>query len=316
MHGWAAPLIGTGLGLSLAVALAALVLPDKPIVDIAPWVHAMLRPVPPVDAPAARDAPAVVVAPASPPVPAPRQVPAFAPPAPLPPSAPVVEEDGIAGLLRRPPVGWSTGTGFFVTSRGTLLTAEHVVRGCAVVRVMSAHMRPETAHVVATDTENDVAVLEVPGLEAPAWLPVAPGRGSGRLAVLGFPAGALPDTPHETWAAATNGAFPARTRLETDPRRLVWFRSGEVGPGYSGGPVVDLGSGRVVAMVRGGIDSRRVPDLHGVPTAGLGLGPGAGPMLALMSRTVVREGVVPAGMGVESALEMTRKATVRVVCTR
>ena len=34
------------------------------------------------------------------------------------------------------------------------------------------------------------------------------------------------------------------------------------------------------------------------------------------SAFTVREGVVPVGMGVESALEMTRKATVRVVCTR
>ena len=241
-------------------------------------------------------------------------------PIPMPPPPLAVappQEAGIEGLLRRPPAGWGTGTGFFVDSRGTLLTAEHVVRGCGEVRVMSAHMRSERARLVAVDATQDVAVLEVPGLTSPAWLPVgAPARGAVRLAALGFPAGALPDTPNESWAAAANSAFPQGTRWEADPQRVVWFRSAEITHGYSGGPLVDLGSGRVVGMVRGGIDHARVPSLDGVPTQGLGLGPGPGPMLAMLSRWTVREGVVPAGMGMESALDMTRRATVRVVCTK
>jgi S1-C subfamily serine protease len=239
------------------------------------------------------------------------------PVAPPPVVAAPALDGGIEGLLRRPPSGWGTGTGFFVDSRGTLLTAEHVVRGCGAVRVMSAHIRPGAARVVAVDAAADVAVLEVPGLTSPAWLPVGmPVRAPGRLAALGFPAGSLPDTPNESWASAANGAFPAGGRWEADPQRVVWFRSAEITHGYSGGPLVDLGSARVVGMVRGGIDAARVPSLDGVPTQGLGLGPGPGPMLAMLSRWTVREGVVPAGLGVESALEMVRKATVRVVCTK
>jgi S1-C subfamily serine protease len=319
MNAWMAPAIGTALGLSLAAAAAALVLPEKPMIDLAPLVQRWLRPAPPAPVPAPPPQPAIAPpAPVPPPqAAAPRAVPGLAPVAPLPAPAPPAPAEGIEGLLRRPPAGWGTGTGFFVDSRGTLLTAEHVVRGCGVVRVMSAHMRPAQARVVALDAEADVAVLEVPGLSSPAWLPVAaPARAPGRLAALGFPAGALPDTPNETWAAAVNAAFPANSRWEADPRRVVWFRSGEITHGYSGGPLVDLGSGRVVGMVRGGIDHARVPSLDGVPTQGLGLGPGAAPMLAMLSRFTVREGVVPAGMGVESALEMTRRATVRVVCTK
>jgi S1-C subfamily serine protease len=237
------------------------------------------------------------------------------------PAAPALEPPpltggGIEGLLRRPPSGWSTGTGFFVSGRGTVLTAEHVVRGCGAVKVLSAHMRPEMARVLAADREHDVAVIEVPGLSSPAWLPLGlPARGVERLAVFGFPVGSLPDTPNETWAGFANGGFAPGSGLQVDPGQVVWFRSAEVGPGFSGGPVVDLGTGRVVGMVRGGIDSQRVPLLAGVSTAGLGLGPGAGPMQALLSRHTVREGVVPAGLSMGSAVEMVRRATVRVVCS-
>jgi S1-C subfamily serine protease len=322
MQGWAAPLIGTGLGLSLVAAAAALVLPERPVVDVAPLVRALRiavaprPPAEPVPAPArpAPLAPAVAAAPRPSVAVVPRNAPAPLPD--LPPPAPEAPF-GIEGLLRPSPGRVSNGTGFFVTSRGTLLTAEHVVRGCRGVRVLSAHMRPENAQVLATDAANDVAVLEVPGLTSPAWLPVAPpSRGAGRLFVLGFPANSLPDTPNETWARLANGAFGPQAPVITDPARLVWFRSGDVTFGYSGGPVVDLAGGRVVGIssaifsfVPGGV-------MHGVATEGLAVGAGATPMLALLSRWAVREGVVPAALGVESTLDLARRATVRVVCSR
>lgn len=266
MQGWLAPLFGTALGLSVVAAGAALVLPEKPVVDLAPLVQSVLRAVRP---PAA--------------------------PAPRPEAPPSVEPDlqvAIEGLLRPRPAGVSNGTGFFVTSRGTLLTAEHVVRGCRSVRVMSSYMRPEAARVLAMDARQDVAVLEVTGLESPGWLAVAPpSRQAGRLLALGFPAGSMPGLPNETWAMLRNGAFERGAPVETDPARLVWFHSREVTFGYSGGPVVDVASGRVVAMTKAGFDPQRVGDVYGVPAAGLNIGPGAVPMLALLSQWAVREGV-------------------------
>ena len=331
MQGWIAPLFGMSLGLSVVAAGAVLVLPDRPVFDLAPLVRRVLqyaRPaaVPPVVAVAPvvamslgatvpgpppvslQSTPAVMLA-APRPLPAPR----LAPPPAVVPDPPA----GIEGLLRPRPAGWSNGTGFFVTSRGTLLTAEHVVRGCRGVRVMSAHMRPEAARVLAVDVANDVAVLEVAGLVSPAWLPVAaPSRQAGRLFVLGFPADSLPDLPNETWARLSNEAFDSRVSVEIDPARQVWFRSRDVTLGYSGGPVVDVASGRVVAMSKAVFDPQRASEVYGVPTDGLAIGPGAVPMLALLSQWAVREGVVPVVMGVEAALELTRRATVRVVCVR
>lgn len=317
-----APLFGMALGLSVVAAGAALVLPEKPVFDLGAVVRRVLAPARPAVAPVASVAAApvpapVVVAPVVAPVvagvvrplPAPRPV--------LPPSVEPEPPVGIEGMLRPRPAGVSNGTGFFVTSRGTLLTAEHVVRGCRGVRVMSSYMRPEAARVLAMDARHDVAVLEVAGLDSPAWLAVAPpSRQASRLLALGFPAGSLPDLPNETWARLSNGAFERGVPVETDPARLVWFHSREVTFGYSGGPVVDVASGRVVAMTKAGFDPQLVSEVYGVPAQGLHIGPGAVPMLALLSQWAVREGVVPVVMGVEAALELTRRATVRVVCVR
>jgi S1-C subfamily serine protease len=320
MNAWMAPAIGTALGLSLAAAAAALVLPEKPVLDIAPLVQRWLQPRPVPDVAKAVVPPAPVAVPAPSPAPVAAAPRVQAPPVPRPAPPPVAEPDppfGIEGLLRPPPGTWYTGTGFFVTSRGTLLTAEHVVRGCAQVRVMSPFMRPENARILATDARNDVAVLEIPNLASPGWLAIAPpSRDASRLLVLGFPHNALPDTPNETWARMTNASFGPSSRVQTDASRLLWFRSTVVTHGYSGGPVVDVASGRAVGMVFGGIDTQKMPRLEGQDTVGLKLGPGAVPMLALLSQWAVREGVVPVVMGVESALELTRKATVRVVCTK
>ena len=322
MNAWMAPAIGTALGLSLAAAAAALVLPEKPMLDIAPMVQRWLQPAPrPVAVPEAAN---LAVPPA--PLPVPQAAPAVAAPRvqampmPRPAPPPMAEPDppfGIEGLLRPAPGDWYSGTGFFVTSRGTLLTAEHVVRGCAQVRVMSPFIRPGNARILATDAKNDVAVLELPNVASPGWLAVAPpSRDASRLLVLGFPHGALPDTPNETWARMTNASFGPGARVQTDPTQLLWFRSTVVTHGYSGGPVVDVVSGRAVGMVFGGINTQKMPVLEGQDTVGLKLGPGAVPMLALLSQWAVREGVVPVVMGVESALELTRKATVRVVCAK
>lgn len=321
MQGWMAPLFGLLLGLSLVAAAGALVLPEKPVIDLRSLLQPAVAPARPEAVAKAPPAPVPVVVPAPvqpapsgvAAVPRPREMPRPVPLPPVEPEPPV----GIDGMLRPRPAGWNTGTGFFVTSRGTILTAEHVVRGCRGVRVMSGHMRPETARVLALDVANDVAVLEVAGLVSPAWLPVAPpSRQASRLFVLGFPAGSLPDTPNETWARLSNDAFEGRVQAETDPAQLVWFRSRDVTFGYSGGPVVDVASGRVVAMSKAVFDSRRVSDIAGVSTDGLAIGPGAVPMLALLSQWAVREGVVPVVMRVEAALDLARQATVRVVCTQ
>jgi S1-C subfamily serine protease len=103
------------------------------------------------------------------------------------------------------------------------------------------------AQAVAFDPRNDVAVLRVSGIAAPA-LPLAASPRAGRSgAVLGFPrngpyderAGRLGET-REVVTQDAYGGGPVR--------RLITSLRGAVRSGNSGGPMVD-GRGRVITTI-------------------------------------------------------------------
>ncbi|MGB7818005.1 MAG: MarP family serine protease [Ornithinibacter sp.] len=139
------------------------------------------------------------------------------------------------------------GTGW-VVARGRVATNAHVVAGADTVAVRVRDEGPALeGRVVAFDAERDVAVLAVPGLDAPAL-----DRGSALAAgepavVAGFP---LDDG---LWVGG------ARVRAVLDARgadiygqpgvsRQVYSLRAQVRRGVSGGPVLDS-RGRMVGMV-------------------------------------------------------------------
>lgn len=140
-----------------------------------------------------------------------------------------------------------TGSGW-VAAEGLVVTNAHVVAGEDETHVQVAGEGPKLdATVVAFDTENDVAALAVPGLDAPA-LELEPDPQAGTSsAVLGFPEGG----PYDVRAARLGST---RTVLSQDAygqgpiRRTITSFRGAVRQGNSGGPVVD-GNGRVVGTV-------------------------------------------------------------------
>jgi S1-C subfamily serine protease len=137
--------------------------------------------------------------------------------------------------------GWVAGDGVVVTNA-------HVVAGQDDTRVLPGGAEPGLdAQAVAFDPRNDLAVLRVPGLDAPA-LPIANDPQAGTsAAILGFPlngpydvrAGRLGQT-REVVTQDAYGQGPVR-------RTIVSLR-GAVRSGNSGGPMVD-GQGRVVTTV-------------------------------------------------------------------
>ena len=156
-------------------------------------------------------------------------------------TASVVRIQGTACGLGVEGSGW-------IAASGLVVTNAHVVAGQHDTVVQAQGAGPELpARAVAFDPHNDVAVLQVPGLQGPP-LPVASGAPSGtEAAILGFPengplsirAGRLGSTRTVlTQDAYGNG--PVR-------RRIVTLR-GVVRPGNSGGPVVD-GDGHVVTTI-------------------------------------------------------------------
>lgn len=152
--------------------------------------------------------------------------------------------------------GWAAGDGLVVTNA-------HVVAGQDDTVVFPHGSRLQhPARAVAFDPINDVAVLQVAGLGAPALRLADSARPGTPGAVLGYP-----ENGPFTVRAARLGS--TRTVLSQDAygngpvrRRMTVFR-GVVRPGNSGGPVVDS-AGRVLTTVF----ARRTSD---GPSGGYGL---------------------------------------------
>ena len=81
----------------------------------------------------------------------------------------------------------ASGTGFFITDDGYLISNDHVVKGAAKVRLLTSAGLID-AKVVQVDAANDLALLKADGRFAP--LPIAASRTvnlGGTVATVGFP---------------------------------------------------------------------------------------------------------------------------------
>jgi tol-pal system protein YbgF len=138
----------------------------------------------------------------------------------------------------------SGGSGFVVGARGEILTTAHVVTGCAGVDIQSWASPAEAAVVVATDAEDDLAIVRLAaGGRAAAVFRAGPQvRIDDTVVAVGYPlAGQLP-TP----AVLSVGKVSGLTGLNDDYRYLQI--SAPVQSGTSGGPLLDA-NGHVVGIV-------------------------------------------------------------------
>jgi len=137
-----------------------------------------------------------------------------------------------------------TGTGFYISSGGWLLTNEHVVHEATAVDVRGPDGIIRHADVVKVDVPGDVALLRVQA--APAkWLPLTPQEGTMGAAVftIGFP-----DTDVQgVEPKFTDGRISSLSGLRDD--RDHYQITVPAQPGNSGGPLVDVKTGAVVGIV-------------------------------------------------------------------
>lgn len=156
-----------------------------------------------------------------------------------------------------------TGSGW-VARPGVVVTNAHVVAGQDDTVVQRRGEEPDLpAQVIAFDERNDVAILRVEGLDAPA-LPIARSPESGTSgATLGYPE----DGPYDVRAARIGDT---RTVLAQDAygagpfRRSMTPLRGVIRSGNSGGPVVG-GDGRVLTTVFAATEGGRRRGGYGVP---------------------------------------------------
>jgi S1-C subfamily serine protease len=136
----------------------------------------------------------------------------------------------------------------WVAAPGVVVTNAHVVAGQQDTRVLlRGQGDPLVARVVAFVPHDDVAVLRVSGLDAPA-LSFAPNPKAGTSgAILGFPL----DGPFDVRAGrlgVTREVISQDAYGQGPVRRRIASLRGAVRPGNSGGPMVD-GAGRVLTTV-------------------------------------------------------------------
>lgn len=136
-----------------------------------------------------------------------------------------------------------SGTGFFITQSGHVVTNHHVVAGCAALSVTSAVGGATAAKLIAGDRAKDIALLQAP-FKPPG---IAVFKASGKLlpgddvAVVGYPLlGRMTILPIMVTGHVYVGGGPARPGrfpIKIDIRR-----------GNSGSPVMD-DTGLVVGII-------------------------------------------------------------------
>lgn len=154
----------------------------------------------------------------------------------------------------------TTGTAFFVSDDGYLVTNAHVVAECTKVVVKTDDGSVREAARTATDQTNDLAILKVslPAGQAPkrvAALRLGARLGEG-VEAFGFPHSDVLSSSGNF----TLGNVSALTGLHDDTRYLQV--SVPVQAGNSGGPLLD-GSGNLVGVVSAKLDAMKMASASG-----------------------------------------------------
>jgi len=156
------------------------------------------------------------------------------------------------------------GAGVVVGDKGEILTAYHVVRGAATLRVRAADRQSFAAEIIAADPRSDLAVIvprETPNAPPPKLRPVTLGDASALrkgsfLLALGNPYNAAADgRPSASWGILANVARKLDPTPDEQARAESFLRNfptllqldSKLNLGMSGGAVVNL-KGELVGL--------------------------------------------------------------------
>ena len=151
----------------------------------------------------------------------------------------------------------STGTAWLITPTN-LVTAYHVIENANSIQVLISESENVEAHVIATDPQNDIAILELkrPLKSTPLNLAAKQPRLGAKVAVLGYP---LPDLLGIK-IQATTGEISGLRGLGDDQR--FYQISAPVQSGNSGGPLLNQ-EGEVVGIVSSKLNAMKIMEASG-----------------------------------------------------
>jgi len=144
----------------------------------------------------------------------------------------------------------STGSGFYVSVQGHILTNAHVVRGCTEVRVPPS----QSVSIIAQDEAGDLALLRSAARRAATHVQFREGRSirpGDDIMVVGYPLQGIVASE----ANVTSGNVSALAGPGNDQR--LFQITAPIQLGNSGGPVVDM-AGNAVGVVVGKLNAIRM----------------------------------------------------------
>ncbi len=139
-----------------------------------------------------------------------------------------------------------SGSGFFVSNQGYLITNNHVVEGTSSVNIVLSNGTQEKAVVVGTDQYNDIAVLKTDG-QVPAVAKLGnsdvlkPGE---TVIAIGSPLGDFKNTVTVGVVSATGRSIDTGQGYQVEG---LIQTDAAINQGNSGGPLVDL-AGEVIGI--------------------------------------------------------------------
>ncbi len=178
-----------------------------------------------------------------------------------------------------------SGTGFFISEDGWIVTSDHVIEKASQVRIVMVDGSEQVVvGAIARDYDRDVAIIKVEGTGYPALglddsgsIPVG-----ANVAVVGSPLGL-------SWTLSTGIVSAYRENGLPDPMRASHSREGgallqitaSFSPGSSGSPVLNVETGKVVgvaaSIIRSGGELNFAVPIEAVQELMLTIGPDTQP---------------------------------------
>ena len=193
------------------------------------------------------------------------------------------EFGGFYGQQNEPQTA-GTGTGFFISEDGYLVTNNHVVEGSDELSVIFADGTEVPGELVGTDSLTDLAVIKVEG-EIPGYVELGNSselRPGDRIIAIGSPLGSYTNTVTE---GIVSGIGRRVEGTNTVVDNLIQHDAA-INPGNSGGPLFTL-DGKVV-----GVNTLVVRQSgNGIPAEGLGFAIPSDTVKQI-SETIIAEGHV------------------------
>ena len=139
----------------------------------------------------------------------------------------------------------ASGSGFFITKDGYILTNYHVIEGASTVKVTAYDGTTYDAAVIGGDEDYDIAVIKVEGTN---FQPVVIGKSGSvqigeTVAAVGNPLGELTFSMSQGIVSCVNRAI----NVDGKPFNMIQVDA-SINPGNSGGPLMNL-YGEVVGIV-------------------------------------------------------------------